>query len=89
MCNVVVAKHHSSAPAAVKNAREASLSVQGSALFNLLPRHIRDIVTGTTDQFKMELDSWLESIPDQPTIQGRQRAGKTNSLIDQVAYCSL
>ena len=86
---VVVAKHHSSAPAVVKNAREASLSVQGSRLFNLLPKHIRDIDTGTTDQFKMELDSWLESIPDQPTIQGRQRAGKTNSLIDQVAYCSL
>ena len=83
-----VAKHHSSAPSAVKKAREASLSVQGSKLFNLLPRHIRDIHTGT-DQFKMELDSWLELIPDQPTIQGRQRAAKTNTLVNQVAYCNL
>ena len=85
---VDVAKFCSSAPAAVKKAREASLSVHGAKLFNILPRHIRDISTGTTDQFKRELDSWLECIPDQPTIQGRQRAAKTNSLLDQVAYCS-
>ena len=85
---VDVAKFCSSAPAAVKKAREASLSVHGAKLFNLLPRHIRDISTGTTDQFKRELDSWLECVPDQPTTQGRQRAAKTNSMIDQVAYCS-
>ena len=85
---VNVAKFCSSAPAAVKKDREASLSVHGARLFNLLPRHIRDISTGTTDQFKRELDSWLECIPDQPAIQGRQRAAKTNSLLDQVAYCS-
>ena len=81
---VDVAKFCSSAPAAVKKAREASLSVHGAKLFNLLPRHIRDISTGTTDQFKRELDSWLECVPDQPTTQGRQRAAKTNVLIDQV-----
>lgn len=85
---VDVAKFCSSAPAVVRKARESSLSVHGARLFNLLPRHIRDISTGTTDQFKRELDSWLESIPDQPTIQGRQRAATTNSILDQVAYCS-
>ena len=67
---VDVAKFCSSAPSAVKKAREANIS------------------TGTTYQFKRELDSWLECVPDQPTTQGRQRAAKTNSLIDQVAYCS-
>ena len=82
---MIVPKHHSNAPAAVRNAREASLSVHGARLFNLLPRYIRDIDTGTPDQFKRDLDLWLETVPDQPTIQGRQRAAKTNSLIDQVA----
>jgi hypothetical protein len=74
-----------SAPAAVRTAREASLSVRGGRLFNLLPRAIRDITTGEVDQFKAELDTWLATVPDQPSIPGRQRAAKTNSLMDQVS----
>jgi hypothetical protein len=50
---------------------EDGLYVQGAKLFNLLPRHIHDMNTGTTDQFKAELDSWLGKVPDQPTIPGR------------------
>ena len=57
----------------VKNARENSVKVKGARLFNLFPR-----------EFKSDLDSWLESIPDQPTVNGRQRAAQTNSLLDQV-----
>ena len=56
---VEVAQYHRDAPAAVKQAREASISVHGAKLFNLLPRNIRDISCGTTEQFKAELDSWL------------------------------
>ena len=74
---------------AVRQAKEASLCVHGAKLFNLLPRHLRDISTGTVDQFKNQLDSWLQTIPDQPTVPGRQRAAMTNSLIDQVLYSSL
>ena len=85
---IEVAQYHCEAPAAVKKAREASLSVQGAKLFNLLPRHIRDMDTGTTDQFKSELDSWLGNIPDQPTIPGRQRSSATNSLVDQATYAA-
>ena len=54
---VVVAQYHCDAPVAVQQAREASISVHGAKLLNLLPRHIRDISCGTTDQFKVELDS--------------------------------
>ena len=43
---------------------------------------------GTVDQFKHGLDDWLVTVPDQPTIPGRQRAAKTNSIIDQVAYAA-
>ena len=83
---IEVAQYHPDAPSAVRKAREASISVHGAKVFNLLPRHIRDISTGTPDQFKAELDSWLGTIPDQPTIPGRQRASPTNSLIDQAMY---
>ena len=81
---IQVSKYHPSAPASVRRAREASLSVKGAQLFNLLPRDIRDISTGSVDSFKSRLDDWLESMPDQPTVPGRQRAATTNSLIDQV-----
>ena len=72
------------APAAVKRARESSLQVRGAKLFNTIPRDLRDTNTGTVDQFKFRLDEWLANVPDQPTIQGRQRAASTNSLLDQV-----
>ena len=74
-----------SSPSAVINAREASLSVKGCRLFNLLPRKLRDITTGGVDQFKAELDSWLATVPDQPSIPGRQLGAKSNSLLDQVS----
>lgn len=81
---VAVPPLHNSAPSAVKKAREASLSVKGARLFNIIPRDLRDTNTGTVDQFKFKLDNWLATVPDQPTIQGRQRAASTNSLLDQV-----
>ena len=70
---------------AVKKARETSLQVKGARLFNLVPRDLRDMKAVTVDTFKAGLDTWLATIPDQPTIPGRQRAALTNSLIDQVA----
>ena len=80
-----ISNYKQQAPAAVRNAREASLSVRGARLFNLLPRELRDTFTGSVDQFKSRLDSWLETVPDQPTIPGRPRAAASNSLIDQTA----
>ena len=70
-------------PPVVRKAREASLPCRGSKLFNLIPRELRGM-SGTVLQFKVSLDVWLSTIPDQPTVNGRQRAAKTNSLIDQV-----
>ena len=85
---IKVAQYNRRAPDAVRQAKEASLPVHGARVFNLLPRHLRDISTGTVDQFKNQLDIWLQTIPDQPTVPGRQRAALTNSLIDQVTYGS-
>ena len=81
---VEVPPYQSKAPAPVRRARESSLSVKGSRLFNLIPRALRDTQSGTVDQFKYKLDEWLAVVPDQPTISGRQRAANTNSLLDQV-----
>ena len=70
---------------AVRKARESSLQVKGARLFNLVPKDIRDMKGVTVNTFKAGLDAWLSTVPDQPTIPGRQRAALTNSLIDQVA----
>ena len=40
----------------------------------------------TQDTYKKELDSYLSTIPDQPTLAGTQRAAESNSLIDQIFY---
>ena len=85
---VTIAKYPSQAPAAVRRAREASLSVHGAQLFNLLPRDIRNMNTGTVEHFKGRLDAWLESILDQPATAGRQREAATKPLIDQAAHSS-
>ena len=47
---ILIAKYHSKAPAEARKAMEASLSVHGAHLLNLLPRNLRE--TGTVDQSK-------------------------------------
>jgi hypothetical protein len=69
--------------AAVKNARESSHQVKGARLFSRVPRDLKDMKAVIVDTFKVGLDAWLANIPDQPSIQGRQRAVLTNSLIEQ------
>ena len=73
-----------SAPASVRKAREGSLAVKGAALFNLCPRGLRDMASGHQERFKDNLDAWLQTIPDQPTINDFQRAAISNSLLHQV-----
>ena len=54
---VEIPPYQRQAPAAVRKARESSLSVKGAKLFNLLPRDLRDTNTGTVEQFKALLPS--------------------------------
>ena len=68
----------------VRRAKEASLPVKGAKMFNLLPSEIRNITADKVDVFKKKLDLYLNSIADEPTIPGRQRAAATNSLLDQI-----
>ena len=80
---VHIPPYRNQSPPTVKRARETSLKVNGAKLFNIIPQHLRDM-SGSQDQFKHALDDWLKSIPDQPTIPGRQRPASSNSLLDQV-----
>ena len=73
------------APAAVRRARESSLSVKGCRLFNLLPPEVRSMSGCSVDMFKKGVDDFLSEVPDQPTVSGLTRAATTNSLIDQLA----
>ena len=82
---VEVSKFRSDAPSSVRKAREDSLSVHGARLFNLIPQHLRDMKTGSVDHFKLG----LSAVPDQPTVQVRQRAARTNSLLDQAVYAAV
>ena len=44
---------------------EKSLKIEGSKLFNAMPKYIRNL-RGSKDQFKENLDRFLANIPDQP-----------------------
>ena len=59
-----------SAPTIVRNARERSLAVKGAQIFNLLPESLRGLNSQHVDLFKNQLDIFLSSIPDQPTVTG-------------------
>ena len=67
----------------VQNLREASLSVRGQKLFNILPKHIRDLKGCTKDSFKTSLDQYLRTVPDEPQIQSYTllRRAESNSLL--------
>ena len=72
----------------VQNMREASLTVRGQKLFNILPKHLRDIKDCTKETFKSALDRYLRTIPDEPHIQGyvQMRRAESNSLLDMSKF---
>ena len=77
--------HVRTAPAKVVRARESSLGVKGCRLFNLLPVDLRNMKGCSVECFKNNLDKYLATVPDEPTVVGLTRAAETNSLIDQLA----
>ena len=50
--------------------REASFQVHGAKLFNSLPIYIRNLKKVSVEEFKSKLDYYLESIPDEPHLNG-------------------
>ena len=64
--------------------RNLSLARKGPALFNCLPKPLRDTSNCSTDSFKVKLEKWLTNIPDEPQIPGYSgmRRRNTNSITD-------
>ena len=90
LCKLPPLKHCS---ARVQTLRENSFQVQGPKLFNSLPSKLRNLSKCSIDEFKFELDQFLQKIPDEPNIPGIQYtpraccqvSGKpSNKLVDQI-----
>ena len=52
---------------AIQTLREQSFQINGARIFNSLPKNIRNIKKDQ-EQFKVSLDEFLSSVPDQPRI---------------------
>ena len=65
-----------------------SMSRHGSALFNSLPKELRELSGVSSDLFGYKLDLYLSSIPDKPVIRGYSafRRAPTNSILDQYQF---
>jgi ribonuclease P/MRP protein subunit RPP40 len=73
----------------IQTLREASFQVHGAKLFNSLPKSIRNLKKISVEEFKSKLDHYLESIPDEPHLNGYvpttcdQLSGSpSNSILD-------
>ena len=84
-----VAKVVRNSPVTVRRARESSLSVKGAQMFNLLPANLRNISSNQVNHFKSKLDSFLKTIPDEPTSPEEGRVAESNSLLHQVPLANL
>lgn len=74
-------------PCWVKTLRRNSFVYKGSRVFNSLPKHLREIDQKMSlISYKSKLDKFLQTLPDQPTVQGLSRAASTNSIVDQIGY---
>ena len=75
--------------AGIRNLREQSYQSHGAKLFNAMPAYLRKLTKISQDDFKIELDQYLQKIPDQPKIDGlipgtTDHSGRlSNSLLQQ------
>ena len=71
----------------VRIKRDNSFQVAGPKLFNAMPKEVRNISCCGVEDFKKKLDSYLNTIPDEPKIGGLmpQNCYQSNSILYQVA----
>ena len=77
----------------IQTLRENSFQVHARKLFNSLPKTLRNKSKCSIDEFKADLDKFLESVPDEPKVNGGSytpgacdafSAQASNSIIDQI-----
>ena len=66
--------------------QENAITVFGPRLYNSLPKYLRNIESVKTEEFKFELDKFLELIPDQPKMPNYVTAAGSNSILDQLSH---
>ena len=75
-----------SARAHVKTLFNNSFTVRAVKLFNVIPKHIRNITGCGVEKFKEKLDVYLRSIPDEPALPGYPTVLESNSLLDVIPH---
>ena len=70
----------------IQKLRSSSFQFTGPTLFNSLPKKLRDLKQICVEDFKIYLDKYLMTIPDQPKVPGMTPAAMTS---DSVASNSL
>ena len=65
------------AKASAKALREQTFQVHGPQLFNSLPPYLRNMRKCSVEIFKEELDKYLMTIPDEPSVPGLTPAATT------------
>ena len=70
-------------PSTFQSLRYSSFGVVGPRLFNVLPVNIRNISGCTVETFKLHLDRFLATVPDEPQVRGytAMRRAESNSLL--------
>ena len=63
---------------------QQSFQLSGPKLYNSIPANLRDMIGQKTEDFKKQLDLYLENIPDQPKTRTLtpNTTNQTNSLTD-------
>ena len=60
----------------VQSLQKNAITVFGPRLYNTLPEYLTDIESVKTEKFKLELDKFLELIPDEPKMPNYHRSRK-------------
>lgn len=75
----------SRAPTSVKTLKENSFATRGTHLYNTLPKEARNKSFPTLAMFKRDLDTFLASVNDQPSLPHCHLRAASNSISDQLA----
>ena len=60
--------------------QENAMTVFGPLLYNSLPKYLRGIESVKTEKIKLELEKFLELIPDEPKMPNYVTAAGSNSI---------
>ena len=63
-----------------------AITVFGPRLYNSLPKYLRDIESVKTENFKFQLDKFLDTIPDQTKMPNYVIASGRNSILDLLTH---